>query len=176
MAAVKKKKDELAYVQEAAQAAAAEVSCRVMEVAFEKEPTGLYLRVYIDTDKGVTLNECERVHRLIQPKLEDVNYDFLEVSSPGIDRPIRNAQDAQRVLGQEVELRLYRPRDRRKVFTGILAAFDGQTYTITTPQGEMTFPNKEVAVARRTVDLSEAIQLEGSDRTAPSQGTKQEER
>ncbi|NLB37766.1 MAG: ribosome maturation factor RimP [Clostridiales bacterium] len=170
-----KKKDGAGYVQDVANAAAREIPCRVVEVAFEKEPTGLYLRVYIDTDNGVTLNECERFHRLIQPKLENVTYDFLEVSSPGIDRPIRSLEEAQRALGQEVELRLYRPRDRQKVFVGRLQAFDGQTYTLTTPQGDMTFDHKEVAVARRTVDMSEAIELEGSDRIAPDPGTTQEE-
>ncbi len=171
---MKKKKDGLSYVEGVANKAAAEIPCRVVDVAFEKEPTGLYLRVYIDTDKGITLNECERFHRLIQPRLEDVNYDFLEVSSPGIDRPIRNAQDAERVLGEEIEIKLYKPLNKRKVFTGRLTAFDGQIYTITTPEGDMAFAAKDVALARRTVDLSEAMELESTDQAQP-EGTTQEE-
>lgn len=162
-----KKKDELAWVSRAAAEAAKEIPCQVIDAAFEKEPTGLYLRVYIDTDAGVTLDECERFHRLIQPRLEEVDYDFLEVSSPGIDRPIRTPQDAQRAKGQEVEIRLYRPRDGRKVYIGLLEGLTAQGYVITTPEGCMTFPVKEVAVARRTVDLSEAIRQEGLPDTAP---------
>ena len=71
-----KKKDQLSYVQRVAAAAAKEVGCQVVDVAFEKEPTGVYLRVYIDTDQGVSLDACERFHRLIQPKVENVPFDF----------------------------------------------------------------------------------------------------
>ncbi len=168
-----KKKDQLSYVQRVAAAAAKEVGCQVVDVAFEKEPTGVYLRVYIDTDQGVSLDECERFHRLIQPKVENVPYDFLEVSSPGVDRPIRNKQDAQRAQGQEVEIKLYRSRDGCKVFVGRLDRMTDTEYVLQTPQGEMIFTMKEVAVARRTVDMTEAIQMEVMD-IAQTQGTTEE--
>jgi ribosome maturation factor RimP len=72
-----------------------------------------------------------------------------------------------------VEIKLYRPRDGRKVFVGQLDRMTDTEYVLQTPQGEMTFTMKEVAVARRTVDMTEAIQMEVMD-IAQAQGTTEE--
>ena len=68
---------------------AAERGVELYDVALEKEPTGLYLRIYIDKEGGIGLDDCEGYHRAIQPKVEQYDYDFLEVCSPGIDRPVK---------------------------------------------------------------------------------------
>ena len=120
----------------------------------DKEPAGLYLRFYLDKEGGITLSDCERFHRDIQPQLERVNYDFLEVCSPGIDRPIKTDWDARKAIGEMVEIRLYKPRDGQKVFTGTFRGLSAAGYLLETTNGEILFPKKDVALARRVVDLS----------------------
>lgn len=92
-------------------------------VDVERAPAGL-LRVTIDSLRGVSIDDCERVsHQLSRVyEVEDIDYRRLEVGSPGVDRPLRDAQDYQRFSGERVELRLREARDGRKVFTGTLLA------------------------------------------------------
>ena len=92
------------------------------DVAIEKEPTGRYLRIYIDIDQegGVTLDDCEKYHRAVQASLEDFDYDFLEVCSPGIDRPLKTKRDIEKSIGLLVEARLYKPVDGKKSVQGLL--------------------------------------------------------
>ncbi len=122
--------------------------------SMDKEPAGLYLRFYLDKEGGITLSDCERFHRDIQPQLERVNYDFLEVCSPGIDRPIKTDWDARKAMGEMVEIRLYKPLDGQKVFTGTFRGLSAAGYLLETTNGEILFPKKDVALARRVVDLS----------------------
>ncbi len=126
----------------------------LVEASMDKEPAGLYLRFFLDKPGGITLDDCERFHREVQPRLETIDYDFLEVCSPGIDRPIRTDWDARKALGEMVEIRLYKPENGRKAVTGIFRGLTEAGYLIQTPEGEALFPRKEVALARRVVDLS----------------------
>ena len=75
------------------------------------------------------LDNCEKYHRAIQPLVEDYDYDFLEVSSPGIDRPLKRDRDFERALGSEVEVHLFRAMDGVKEFSGVLTAFDAEVTT-----------------------------------------------
>ena len=79
---------------------AAKLGYELCDAAIEKEPTGRYLRIYIDVERegGVTLDDCEKYHRAVQPYLEDFDYDFLEVCSPGIDRPLKSKRDIEKSL------------------------------------------------------------------------------
>ena len=125
-----------------------------LETAFEKEATGMYLRVYLDKPGGITLDDCEAFHRAVMPLFEKIDYDFLEVCSAGLDRPIRNERDAEKAAGQMVEVKLFRAQDGRKEFTGILLRLDADAWVVQTAQGEKLFLRKEVALMRRSVDLS----------------------
>ncbi|MGI6696854.1 MAG: ribosome maturation factor RimP [Christensenellales bacterium] len=122
--------------------------------SMDKEPPGVYLRFFLDKPGGITLDDCERFHREVQPMLEKIDYDFLEVCSPGLDRPIKTDWDARKAMGEMVEIRLYKPLDGRKLYTGIFKSLNEAGYTIETEQGEVTFPQKTVALARRVIDLS----------------------
>jgi ribosome maturation factor RimP len=115
----------------------------------------MYLRFYLDKEGGISLDDCEAYHRALQPRLEPVDYDFMEVCSPGVDRPIRNQKDADRCLGMEIEVRLYKPRDGQKAFTGTFTGYDAGDITIRQGENEITFLKKEIAVARCTVDMEE---------------------
>ena len=118
----KKNDAAIAQITELAERMAGKMGYELVEAAFEKENTGVYLRFYLDKEGGISLDDCEAYHRALQPMLERFDYDFMEVCSPGIDRPIKNQRDADRCLGLEIEVRLYKPQDGQKVFTGQFTA------------------------------------------------------
>ena len=109
-----------AVVEPKCQRLADELGYELVDVALDKEDSGKYLRIYIDKPEGIDLNDCEKYHRAIQPQLESYDYDFLEISSPGIDRPLKKDRDFERALGMEVELRLFKAVDGQKEFSGEL--------------------------------------------------------
>src|SRR5690606_35739326 len=92
-------------------------------VDVERAPLGL-LRVVIDRPEGVRIEDCEQVSRQLSHvfEVENIDYKRLEVSSPGVDRPLRRLADYVRFAGQRIELRLHEPVESRKTFTGILRA------------------------------------------------------
>jgi len=124
------------------------------DVAMEKEPTGRYLRIYLDTEGGITLDDCEKYHRAVQPSLESFDYDFLEVCSPGIDRPLKTERDIEKSLGLLVEARLYKPVDGLKSAQGLLEKMDGESVQLRVGEKTLTFPRKAVAQVRLVPDLS----------------------
>ena len=79
------------------QALADKLNLELVDVCLDKEGAGKYLRIYIDKPEGISLDDCEVYHRAIQPQLEEYDYDFLEVSSPGVDRPLKRERDFEKV-------------------------------------------------------------------------------
>ena len=128
-----------------------------VDAELAKEPAGLFMRFYIDKeDGGITLDELETFHRALQPLVEDVEYDYMEVSSPGADRPLRTQRDFERAMGQPVEVKLYRARDGAKRFEGILAARTEGAFTIRDASGrEIGFTDGEVAQARPLIEVTQ---------------------
>ena len=134
----------LPYVQAA--------GCTLWDVEYIKEAGEWYLRVYIDKEGGVSIEDCEAVSRPLSDKLDEadpiqVSYTF-EVSSAGCDRVLRTAEHFAACMGQEAEIKLYRPRNGRKEFVGILQAYDDGNITIIQGEAPITFEKKEVALAR----------------------------
>ena len=124
------------------------------DAAMEKEPTGRYLRIYIDKEGGITLDDCEKYHRTVQPSLESFDYDFLEVCSPGIDRPLKTRRDIEKSLGMLVEARLYKPVDGKKSVQGLLREMDENHVLLQSGEAEIDLPRKAVAQVRLVPDLS----------------------
>ena len=112
------------FVTPKCQALAQRMGLELVDVCLDKESAGKYLRVYLDKPQGLSLDDCENYHRAIQPQLEQYDYDFLEVSSPGVDRPLKTPRDYERHLGDEVEVKLFKAVNGQKVYTGILAGLD----------------------------------------------------
>ena len=100
---------------------AEEMGYELVDAGVEKEPTGKYLRFYIDKPEGISLDDCEAYHKAVRNIADTVDYDFMEVSSPGIDRPLKKDRDFERNLGTEIEIKLFKAADGKKVLTGILA-------------------------------------------------------
>lgn len=163
-------KSELTSVVEPrCQRLADELGYELVDVSLDKEDTGKYLRLYIDKPEGVDLNDCERYHRAIQPQLEDYDYDFLEVSSPGIDRPLKKDRDFERAMGMEVEIHLFKAVDGQKIFTGVLADYDKDEVVIANGDEEMRFQRRAASLIKPIVDMDGVEDVDMTDAEEDSQ-------
>ena len=128
---------------------AEQLGYEIWDVEFVKEGTRRILRVTIDSEEGITIEDCERMHRAIDPVLDEADpiesAYYLEVSSPGIERELRTDRHIEACMGSRVELRLYAPVDGAKTFVGVLASYEDGQITVETPAGERTFARKDVA-------------------------------
>lgn len=119
---------------------AEENGVEIYDVEYLKEGSDWYLRAYIDKPEGVNIQDCENVSRALSDKLDEVDFIddayILEVSSPGLGRTLKKDKHLEKSLGEEVELRLYKPRDKQKEFTGILKSFDADSVIIETEEEE----------------------------------------
>ena len=130
----------------------------LVDVEYVKEAGNWYLRGYIDKPGGITVNDCETVSRAFSDKLDEDDFIedsyIMEISSPGLDRPLKKEKDFARSLGEEVEVRTYRAIDRQKEFIGILKDYDKDTVTIEYEDGEtMTFDKADIALIRLAFDF-----------------------
>ena len=138
-----------------AQKIADELGYEFVDVELVKEPTGHFLRFYIDRPDGISLNECETFHRAIMPLVERVEYDYMEVSSPGADRPLKTERDFERAEGLAVELKTYRPVNGAKVFQGELIGLKDGIIEICSGGETLSFPKKDVAIVRPLIEFTE---------------------
>lgn len=128
------------------------------DVEYVKEGSNWYLRAYIDKPGGIMVDDCEVVSRELSDLLDEKDFVegayILEVSSPGLGRPLKKERDFERSIGEEVEIRTYRAIDRQKEFTGILKAYDKDTITIEYEDGtEGQFSRSDVALVRLAFDF-----------------------
>ena len=130
-----------------------ELGFELVDVSLDKEGAGKYLRIYIDKPEGIWLNDCEAYHRAIQPQLESYDYDFLEVCSPGVDRPLKKERDYERAQGSEIEVKLFKAIDGQKLITGVLVGLENDEIVLETPAGEMRIPRKAAALVKPVVDM-----------------------
>lgn len=130
----------------------------LVDVEYVKEAGTWYLRAYIDKEGGITVDDCEVISRALSEWMdrEDFIEDsyIMEVSSPGLGRPLKKDKDFERSMGAEVELKLYKARDKQKEYTGILKAYDKDTVTIEMEDGkEEKFARSEIALIRLAFDF-----------------------
>lgn len=126
-----------------------EEGCSLWDVEYVREAGTWYLRVFIDRDGGVGIDDCERISRRLDPILDEEDpipdsYVF-EVGSAGAERELKRPSDFEQFLGHEVELRLYRPMDGKKSFVGTLAGYDDGNVTITVGEEALTFEKQQIA-------------------------------
>ena len=133
------------------------VGVSVYDVEYVKEGSDWYLRCYIDKPDGVTIQDCETVSRALSDRLDEEDYIadayILEVSSPGLGRTLKKDKHLAKSIGQEVEIKTYKPIEKQKEFSGVLRAFDQDTVTIEMQTGEMKFDRSEVALIRLALDF-----------------------
>ena len=146
-------KDALAGLEAKAMKVAEGMGYELVDVCIDREPTGKYLRFYIDKAEGVSLDDCEAFHKAVRASADAVDYDFMEVSSPGIDRPLKKDRDFERNLGNEIEVKLFRPVDGMKVITGVLAGLEEGNIVLDTGEGRTLVPRKAAALVKPVVDM-----------------------
>ena len=155
--------DALSGLEKGARTIAEQMGYELVDVCLDREPTGKYLRFYIDKDEGVSLDDCETFHKAVRPLADSVDYDFMEVSSPGIDRPLKKDRDFERNLGAEIEVKLFKAMDGAKVINGILAGLENDMILLDTPDGQKQIPRKAAALVKPIVDMEgiEEVDLSG---------------
>lgn len=126
--------------------------CTLWDVEYVKEAGEWFLRVYIDREGGVDIDCCEAVSRPLSDALDDADpiqgsYTF-EVSSAGADRVLKKAEHFARFQGAEVEVKLYRPKEGRKEYVGLLRDYQDGAVTLETAGQEAVFTKQEVALVR----------------------------
>lgn len=127
------------------------------DVEYVKEGASWYLRAYIDKAGGIGVDDCEAVSRELSDILDredfiDGSY-ILEVSSPGLDRPLKREKDFERSIGKEVEVRTYRAIGGEKEFTGTLKAYDKGSVTVLTEEGTKVFEKSDISLIRLAFDF-----------------------
>ena len=128
------------------------VGCKLWDVEYVKEAGQWFLRVYIDKEGGVSIDDCEAVSRPLSDLLDQADpiegsYTF-EVSSAGADRALKKPEHFVQFQGSEVEVKLYRPREGRKEFVGLLKGFEDGNVTLDADGSETVFTKQEIALVR----------------------------
>ena len=135
----------------------------LVEVEFVKEGKNWFLRVFIDKEEGIDIEECAFVSERLSEKLDTIEPDpipqayFLEVSSPGAERPLKKETDYEKALGNYIHVSLYQPIDGEKQFEGFLQSFDENQLVIKTRiktrEKERTIDRKNIAKARLAIQF-----------------------
>lgn len=143
------------YVEELVMPIIEEGQYELVDVEYVKEGANWYLRIYADKEGGITIDDCVEISRALEVKLDekDVIPDayILEVSSPGLGRQLKKEKDYKRSIGKEVEIKLYKARNKVKEMEGILKDFDETAFTITIDGEDTIFERKEIAMMRLAV-------------------------
>ena len=135
----------------------AEQGCELWDVEYIKEAGTWYLRLYIDKEGGVSINDCEAISRRVSDLLDEVDpiesSAIFEVGSAGAERPLKRPGDFERFMGSSVTLKTYKPRNGRKEFAGTLAGYDGGAVTIAAGSETLRFEKEEIALVRLRVEF-----------------------
>lgn len=134
---------------------AAELELELWDVEYIREAGQWFLRVYIDKDGGVSINDCEALSRALDPVLDEADpipdsYVF-EVSSAGAERELKRPGDFERFMGSGAEVRLYQPVNGSKSYVGTLSGYDDGNVTLTAAGKELTFEKSQIAQVRLRV-------------------------
>ena len=142
-------------IEPACQKLAQQFGFELVDVELAREGASRYLRIYIDKPDGITLSDCETYHRAVAPLVERVDYDFLEVCSPGLDRPLKKQKDFDKHAGEMVKIHLFRPVERRKQFEGELVGLVDGEIVIRDGENELRFAQKDVSLCKPLVIITE---------------------
>lgn len=129
----------------------------LVDVEFVKEGSSWYLRSYIDKDGGISIDDCEIISRALEKELDREDFIkeayVLEVSSPGLGRPLKKEKDYVRNEGKEIDLRFYKNFEHNKELRGVLKSWTKDSVIIQTEDGrELEFQKKELALVREAFD------------------------
>ena len=144
-------------VAELARPIVEEAGCSLWDVEYVREAGEWYLRVFIDKEGGVSIDDCESISRRLDPLLDEADpipdsYVF-EVGSAGAERELKRPRDFEQFMGSDVQVRLYQPVDGSKVYDGVLAGYEDGRVTVTVGKSEKSFDKAQVAQVRLRVTI-----------------------
>ena len=144
-------------VTELAKPMVEEEGCSLWDVEYVREAGNWFLRIFIDKDGGVGIDDCERISRRLDPILDKADpipdsYVF-EVGSAGAERELKRPGDFEQFMGSEVEVRLYQPVNGCKVYVGVLAGYDNGRVTVTAGKNEVSFDKSQIALVKLHVSI-----------------------
>jgi len=131
--------------------------CSLWDVEYVREGTEWFLRLYIEKEGGVDINDCEAISRAVDPILDEKDlikesYHF-EVCSAGLERALKRPEDFQRFMGSPITIKLYRPRNGLKEIPGILRGYEDGRVTVEAGKETFTLEKSEVALVRLRVEF-----------------------
>ena len=131
--------------------------CELWDVEYVREGSEYFLRLYLDKEGGVDINDCEAISRAVDPILDENDpipgsYHF-EVCSAGLERALKRPSDFERFLGSPVTVKLYRPRNGLKEIPGVLCGYEDGRITVEAGKETITFEKSEVALVRLRVEF-----------------------
>lgn len=129
------------------------------DVEYAKEGKNYFLRIFIDKEDGIDLNDCEKVNDGIMELLDEADYIkdqyFLEVSSPGIERVLRKEKHFDSAMGEAIEVKLYKPINKEKEVEGVLTGYDENCITMTYENDEIDIPRNNIAIIKTKYNWDE---------------------
>lgn len=146
------------FLQEKLSKVVNDLGYELYDVEYAKKENGMNLTLFIDSDKGITIDDCEKVHRTIDPLLDELNptndepYQF-NVSSVGLDRLIKLDKDFKRNIGKIVTIKLFSNVNNQKEFKGQLVKFSSDTVTIEVDAEDKTFQRKDIALCKPFIEF-----------------------
>ena len=136
-------------VREAIEPTVNELGYRIWDVTYQKLGADYHLEITIDSDDGINIDDCEKVHRAIDPILDEKDYIegfyYLDVSSPGLERELRTDEHIVASIGQRVEAKLFAPKDGRKSVVGTLTSYEDGTVTVTEGETPVALAKSDIA-------------------------------
>lgn len=143
-----------------------EMGYRVWDVEYVKEGAEWYLRITLDSDNGIDIEDCEKVSRAVSPILDEEDpiedFYYLEVSSPGLERVLRREEHFAASIGSDIEIRLFAPdENKKKAYTGKLTAFENNTVTFDIGGETMSIPMNKISKVQTLFDFTTINMKEG---------------
>ena len=144
-------------VEKLAKPVVEENGCSLWDVEYVREGSEYFLRLYLDKEGGVDINDCERISRAMDPILDEkdpipTSYHF-EVCSAGLERALKRPSDFERFMGSAITVKLYRPRNGLKEIPCVLTGYEDGKITVTAGKETITFEKSEVALVRLRVEF-----------------------
>lgn len=138
-----------------AEESAKELGYEIVDIEFQNGSKHDLLSIFIFKKDGIDLDDCSEMSRMIEKKLDELdilkNPYYLEISSPGLDRPLKTKDDYRRNIGNEVEVKLYAPIDNKKEFSAVLKDYDDQNIYLTSEEEEITLPINSISSMKQAI-------------------------
>ena len=136
-------------VREAILPTVTELGYDIWDITYSKVGADYHLEITIDSENGINIEDCEKVHRAIDPILDEIDpiegFYYLDVSSPGVERELRTAEHISHSIGSKGEAKLFAPRNGRRLIKGILSAFEDGNIIITEESGEISLTQSDIS-------------------------------